>query len=101
MQQEVPVQPQLELSLADFGTSGGSIGCGPNGTTFTVTIWPLSDGTAAALGDLAQKHGRISLHCGGQPLLFELVELDRKGPGKARIVGRILGGLSHATGKTA
>ena len=101
MQQEVPVKPQLELSLADFGTSGGSIGCGPNGTTFTVTIWPLSDATADVLGDLAQKHGRISLHCCGQPLLFELVELDRKGPRKARIVGRIVGGLSHAPDETA
>jgi len=101
MQQEVAVKPQLELSLADYGTSGGSIGYGPSRITFTVTIGPLSDATAAALYELAQKHGRISLYCCGHPLLFDLVALERKEPRKARLVGRMVGGISYATGNTA
>ena len=101
MQHEVAVKPQLELSLADFGTSGASIAWSEKGITFAVTIWPLSDATAVALDELAQNHGRICLRCCGRPLLFDLVELERKEPRKARIVGRIVGGLSYAMGKTA
>jgi hypothetical protein len=90
----------FELNLADYNANGASIGSGRNGTTFTVTIWPLSDATVAALDDVVQKHGTIRLYCCRQPLLFDLVAVERKEPRKARIEGRIVGGVSYATGNT-
>ena len=84
--------------MADYNANGASIGCGQNGTTFTVTIWPLSDATVAALDGVVQKHGTIRLYCCRQPLLFSLVAVERKEPRKARIEGRIVGGVSYAHG---
>ena len=89
--------PQVfELNLGDYNTNGASIGSGGNDTTFAFTIWPLPDATVAALDDLAQKHGTIRLYCCRQPLLFDLVAVERKEPLKARIEGRIVGGVSYA-----
>jgi hypothetical protein len=83
------VDSQLGLSLDDYAVSGGSIGHSLSGTTFTVTIGPISDATVAALDEVVRKQGRICLYCCREPLLFDLVTVERKEPLKARIVGRI------------
>ena len=94
--------PQVfELNLQDFYANGASIGSSENGTTFAVTIWPLSDATVAALDELVQKHGTIRLLCCRVPVLFDLVAVERKEPRKARIEGRIVGGVSYAKRTTA
>jgi len=91
----------LELNLGNYNANGASIGFDLNGTTFAVTIWPLSDATVAALDDVVQKHGTICLYCCGVSVLFDLVALERKEPRKARIEGRIADGVSYARGRTA
>ncbi len=94
--------PQLvELSLADYKTYGASIDCGRDGTTFAFTIGPISDAIAAALEGVAQAHKRICLYCCGEPLLLDLVAVERKETRQVRIVGRIVGGSSDAIGNTA
>jgi hypothetical protein len=90
-QQANHIRPELELSLGNFNINGGSIGCSADGVKFAFTIWPLPDATAAALEGVAATHGRICLYCCDQPLLFDLVELQRKEPGKVRLVGRLVG----------
>jgi hypothetical protein len=91
--------PQIKLSLGDYSVDGGSVGCNREGTSFAFTLWPLPDALVAALEGVAQKHGRICLYCSGQPLLFDLVSLELMEPRKVRIVGRIVSGISDATGK--
>jgi len=91
--------PQIKLSLGDFNVNDGSVGCNREGTSFAFTLWPLPDALVAALEGVAQKHGRICLYCSGQPLLFDLVSLELMEPRKVRIVGRIVSGISDATGK--
>src|SRR5688572_30456002 len=89
------VRPQLvKLSLDDYQVNGGSIGCGRDGTTFAFTLGPISDAAVAALEDVAHQHGKVCLYCCGQPLLFDLLTLERKESRKVRIVGRIIGGQS-------
>jgi hypothetical protein len=81
--------------LDDCKVHGGSIGCSQDGVTLALTIWLAADAAVAALEDLAQKHGRICLHGCREPLLLDLVTLERKEPRKIRIVARIVGGLSN------
>jgi hypothetical protein len=87
-------QPQLELRLDEYQTNGGSIGYGPNGATFAFTLGPVSDEIVAGLHDVAEKRGTICLYCLREPLFFDPVAIERKGPRKVRIVGRIVGGFS-------
>ena len=97
----VSSMPQLvELSLADYNSYGASISCDRDGTTFAFTIGPVPDATVAALEGVVQAHKRISLNCCGQPLLLDLVALERKESRKARIVGRIVGGILDAMRNT-
>jgi hypothetical protein len=88
------IKAQLELRLDEYQTNGGSIGYGPNGTTFAFTLGPVSDEIVAALNDVAEKRGTICLYCFREPLFFDPVAIERKGPRKVRIVGRIVGGLA-------
>jgi hypothetical protein len=86
----------FELDLGDYSAYGASIVSGRHGTTFTVTIGPISDATVATLDDLAHKRATICLYCRREPLLFDLVAVARKEPRKAVIEGRILGIASYA-----
>jgi hypothetical protein len=88
-QEERYVAPQLELSLGGCQIHGASIGSGPDGTNFAFTIGPISDETLAALDGTAQDHGRVRVLF-PQPLLLDLVALERKDPQQVRIVGRIV-----------
>ena len=90
------VTPQLfELRLADYDVKGASIDCGRHGTTFAFTIGPLPDSTLAVLNGVARDQGRICLYCCGEPLLVDLVAMDRK-PHAVRIVGRVVESDSDA-----
>jgi hypothetical protein len=89
VQERVCKTPQLKLSLADYNTNGGSIDCGGDGTKFAFTIWPISDATVAALERRALEDGKICLICSDQPLVFDLVGIERMGRERVRIVGRI------------
>ena len=91
----------LELNLGSYSANGASIGFDQNGTTFAVTLWPLSDATVTALDDVVQQHGTICLYCCGVSVVFDLVAVERKEPHKARIEGRIVDDVSHPRGKTA
>ena len=93
--------PVFELSLGDYTAYGASIRCSPDGATFAVTIGPVADTTVAALDAVARNHGRICLYCRNEPLLVELVAVERNGPLKTRIEGRIVGDVSYAKVKSA
>lgn len=96
----IPVPPQkqreaatqLELSLRHYDISGASISHGPEGTKFACTLGPLADETIAALDSAAQTGGLLRLLF-PQPLLLDLLALERKEPQRIRIVGRIVGSL--------
>ena len=90
------VRPQLELRLDNYKVSGGSMGCGRDGTAFAFTLGPVSDATVADLNDVAQKHGTICLYCCREPLFFDPVAVERKDKDSVRIMGRIVGGASDA-----
>jgi hypothetical protein len=82
--------PLIELNLGDYSAYGASIGYCQNVTTFTFIIGPISDATLAALDDVVQSHGTIRLYCCREPMLFDPVGVERKGPRKAQINGRIV-----------
>jgi hypothetical protein len=79
---------QLELKLADYEVRGASMGHGIEGSSFACTIGPVSDETMAALDRAAESRATICLLF-PQPLLLELVTLERREPQRVRIVGRI------------
>jgi hypothetical protein len=87
-EQERRMGTQLELNLADYDIHGASVGYGAEGSSFACTIEPVSDETMVALDRAVESHGTISLLL-PRPLLLELVALERKGPQRVRIVGRI------------
>jgi hypothetical protein len=86
--EERHVGTQLELTLADYEVRGASMGHGVAGPSFACTIGPVSDETMAALDRAAERHDTIRLLL-PQPLLLELVTLERREPQRVRIVGRI------------
>jgi hypothetical protein len=88
-QQEGHVGTQLELTLGDYQVRGASIAHGPRGSTFGCTIGPVSEETLAALDGAARDHRTIRLLF-PEPLLLDVVELERKEPQRVRIVGRIV-----------
>jgi hypothetical protein len=83
------VRPQLELSFGDYNVNGASIGCGRGGIKFAFTIGPISDAAVAALVATAHHHGTICLLL-PQPLLLDLVAVEREEPQRVRIAGRIV-----------
>ena len=91
--------PQFALSLDDYKVNGGTIGLSREGTSFAFTIGSLPDAAVAALEDAAQKHERIRLYCCREPLLFDLVTLERTELTKVRIVGRIIDAASDGRGR--
>jgi hypothetical protein len=95
LQEAEYVKPELELSLDEHKVSGGSIAHDKAGTTtFAFTIGPLSNATETALEGVAHTHGRICLFCCRQPLVLELLTLERKEARKLRIVGRVVTGAA-------
>jgi hypothetical protein len=86
--EERNVGTQLELTLADYEVRGASMGHGIQGSSFACTIGPVSDETMAALDRAAVRHETICLLF-PQPLLLELVTLERREPQRVRIAGRI------------
>jgi hypothetical protein len=82
------VGTQLELKLADYEVRGASMGHGLEGCSFACTIGPVSDETMAALDRAAEGHGTICLLL-PEPLLLELITLERRAPQRVRIVGHI------------
>lgn len=80
---------QVDLNLEEYLVRGGSIGDGPEGITFACIIAPVSDETMAALDRAAENHATIRLLL-PDPLLLDLVALERKDPHGVRIVGRIV-----------
>jgi hypothetical protein len=91
-EEERTVGNQLELSLADYEVRGASMGHGVGGYSFGCTIGPVSDETMAALDRAATSHGTICLLF-PQPLLLDLITLERKEPQRVRIVGHISKGI--------
>ena len=87
----------FELNLRDYNANGATLSSSEDGTKFAFTIGPISEAIVTALESAAQKHVTICLYCCGQPLLFDLVAVERKEPLKARIEGRIVGGVSYAS----
>ena len=87
--QEALVRSQLKLSLGDYSVNGASIGHGPGGSQFACTIGPLSDATVADLFSAAETHARICLLL-PEPLLLDVVVLERKEAQRVRIVGRVI-----------
>ena len=85
---ERPIGTQLELSLADYEIHGASVGYSVEGSSFACTLEPVSDETMVALDRAAESHGIICLLL-PKPLLLELVTLERRGPQRVRIVGRM------------
>jgi hypothetical protein len=97
---ERPIGTQLELKLADYEIHGASVGYnGVDGSRFACTIEPVSDETMVALDRAAETHGTICLLL-PEPLLLELVTLERKGPQRIRIVGRMLAAHKAALDST-
>jgi hypothetical protein len=90
------VRAQLELSLGDYNVNGASIGCSGSGAKFAFTIGPISDAAVAALVATAHHHGTIRLLL-PQPLLLDLVAVERQEPQRVRIAGRIVGSAADAT----
>jgi hypothetical protein len=88
VKEERPMGTQLELNLADYAVHGASVGYGMEGSRFACTIEPVSAETMLALDRAAASHGTICLLL-PQPLLLELVTLERLGPQRVRIVGRM------------
>jgi hypothetical protein len=88
VKEERHIGSQLELKLADYEVRGASMAHGVDGSSFACTIGPVSDETMAALDRAAESHGTICLLF-PQPLLVELVALERREPQRVRIVGRI------------
>jgi len=88
-EEERRVGTQLDLNLVEYQVRGGSMGYGPEGGTFACIIGPVSDETLAALDRAAENHGTIRLLL-PQPLVLDLVSLERKEPHGVRIVGRIV-----------
>jgi hypothetical protein len=80
---------RLDLKVGDYNVEGASIGCGPQGSKFACTIGPLPDATVVALEGAAQNHERICLLL-PEPLLLDVVLLERKEAQRVRIVGRIV-----------
>jgi hypothetical protein len=86
--EEREVGIQLSLSLVEYQLRGGSISHGPDGQTFACTFGPISDETMMALDRAAQNHGTIRLLF-PEPLLLDLISIERKEPQRVRIVGRV------------
>ena len=83
--------PQLvKLNLADYKTHGASIGFNRDGATFALVIEPVPDETAAVIEGVAAANRTICIYCCGEPVLLDLLVLERKESRKARIVGRIV-----------
>ena len=87
--EERPAGVQLDLNLAGCQVIGGSIGYGPQGSTFAFTVEPVSPETMAALDRAVERHETVRVLF-PQPLLLDLVSLERKDPRVVRIVGRIV-----------
>ena len=79
---------QLELNLADYEVRGASMGHGVDGSRFACNIGPVSDEAMAALDRVAESHGTICLLL-PEPLMLDLVIVERKDPKRVRIIGRI------------
>lgn len=86
--EERHIGTQLELKLVDYEVGGASMTHGVDGSSFARTIGPVSDETMVVLDHAAESHGTICLLL-PQPLLLELVTLERRAPQRVRIVGRI------------
>jgi hypothetical protein len=93
---ERPQGTQLELNLADYAIHGASVGFGAEGSRFACTIEPVSDETMVALDRAAATHGTICLLL-PKPLVLELVTLERRGPRRIRIVGRMFDAAKAAS----
>jgi hypothetical protein len=93
LQEVGDVRPQVELSLGNYKVNGASIACGRRGTKFAFTIGPRPDAAVAALVATAHHHGRICLLL-PEPLLLDLVAVERKEQQRVRIAGRIVGSTS-------
>jgi hypothetical protein len=81
--------PQLDLRLGGYTLSGASVAHSREGGTFACTIGPMSDEAMAALDGAANNGGRVCLLF-PQPLLLDLIALERKESQCVRIVGRIV-----------
>jgi hypothetical protein len=88
-QEEGRVGTQLELTLGQYQVGGASITHGPRGSTFGCTIGPVSAETLAALDGAVRDRSTLRLLF-PEPLLLDLLELERKEPQRVRIVGRIV-----------
>jgi hypothetical protein len=90
--QERRGQLMLELDCTAHQVKNASFSPAPGGGVgglFSCSVGPLSDETLAALDDASRKHAPVCLVFDGQPILLEMVTLERKEAHRVRIVGPV------------
>jgi hypothetical protein len=80
----------FNLNSADYDVKAASIGHGPGGAVFRCTLSPVTDETLEALTEAVRSKRMIRFAFPKRPLVLEGIEVVRIGPGRVRIVGRIL-----------
>lgn len=86
-------QLTLDLDCADYRVQRPTFTPareGEQSEIFSCSIGPLPDDTLAALDRAASAHNPVRLSFNGNPLLLDLVALERKDPRSVRIVGEVL-----------
>jgi hypothetical protein len=84
-------QLALELDCRDRVKSASfTPGPGGEGGLFSCSIGPVTEETIATLDQAAQTHTLVSLSFSDQPVLLDLVTLERKEPLSIRIVGQLV-----------
>jgi len=88
-EQESRNQLALELNCDALEVKSASFRPGPGaeGGLFSCSIGSISDETVAALDQAAQRHARVNLLFPDQPILLDLVSLERNAPHVVRIIG--------------
>ena len=64
---------------------------GGEGGLFSCAVGPLPDYLMAALDEAARTHAPVRLWVYRQPILLEMVTLERKEPQRVRIIGFFVG----------
>jgi hypothetical protein len=85
-------QLALELDCTAYKANRLMFAPAPNGGEgglFSCSLGPLPDDMIAALDEAARTHAPVRLLFDQQPLVLEMVTLERKDPQRVRIVGSV------------
>lgn len=86
-------QLTLDLDCSAYHVKGPAFApacAGEQAGLFSCSVGPLPDDTLVALDRAASAHNPVRLLFNGNPLLLELVALERKDPQSVKIVGHVL-----------